>query len=134
MEATWPRFARRAAYAALLAVVAGLAACLAPLPAPANPCIMTYSMPNYQLVELPSRLRYKYRLFRFWDEQLGKHGHLPFLFVPGNRGSFEQVRSIAHELNASMATYTIDFQSEFVGGSGVHLSHQSEFLNDVLLH
>jgi len=134
MEAIWPRPARRAAWAALLLVVAVLVACLVPLPAPENPCIMTFSRPNYELVELPSRLRYKYRLFRFWDEQLGKQGHLPFLFVPGNRGSFEQVRSIAHELNASMATYTIDFQSEFVGGSGVHLSHQSEFLTNVLMH
>jgi hypothetical protein len=109
-----------------------LLASLAPLPAPENTCIMTYSRPNYLVVPVPSRLAFKYRLFQFWDQDAGNAGMLPVLFVPGNRGSFEQVRSMGHEAHASLAMYSIDFQEEIVAASGVLLLQQAEFVRDAL--
>ncbi|WOK95247.1 GPI inositol-deacylase isoform X1 [Canna indica] len=74
-------------------------------PAP-NGCIMTYMYPTYIPVSTPANVSSdKYGLFLYhegwkqidFDDHLKKINGVPVLFIPGNGGSYKQVRSLAAE-------------------------------------
>ncbi|KAJ7535798.1 hypothetical protein O6H91_12G046400 [Diphasiastrum complanatum] len=81
----------------------GITGFLKPLP---NSCIMTYMYPTYIPVPGPPEVRSdKYGLYLYhegWRKidfqlHLRKLSGVPVLFIPGNGGSYKQVRSVAAE-------------------------------------
>lgn len=90
------------ALAALLAL-AGLYGLLKPIQ---NGCVMTYMYPTYIPISAPKNLSSnKYGLYLYhegwkkidFDEHLKQLSGVPVLFIPGNGGSYKQVRSLAKE-------------------------------------
>uniref|UniRef100_A0A0E0EQ04 GPI inositol-deacylase n=1 Tax=Oryza meridionalis TaxID=40149 RepID=A0A0E0EQ04_9ORYZ len=76
---------------------------LRPVP---NGCVMTYMYPTYIPVSTPKNVSSdRYALFLYHEgwKQIDFHHHLsnlngvPVLFIPGNGGSYKQVRSLAAE-------------------------------------
>ncbi|KAK1315686.1 hypothetical protein QJS10_CPA05g02004 [Acorus calamus] len=90
----------------ILSVLAGLGALyglLGPVP---NGCVMTYMYPTYIPIPTPPNVSSeKYGLFLYhegwkkidFNEHLKKLSGVPVLFIPGNGGSYKQVRSLAAE-------------------------------------
>ncbi|KAK9699896.1 hypothetical protein RND81_08G202300 [Saponaria officinalis] len=71
-----------------------------------NRCTMTYMYPTYIPISLPKNLSSsKYGLYLYhegwkkidFDEHVKQINGVPVLFVPGNGGSYKQVRSLAKE-------------------------------------
>ncbi|KAK9271415.1 hypothetical protein L1049_027005 [Liquidambar formosana] len=84
----------------------GLAALYGLLKPISNGCIMTYMYPTYIPISSPHNLSAaKYGLYLYHEgwkkidfkEHLNKLSGLPVLFIPGNGGSYKQVRSLAAE-------------------------------------
>eukprot|EP01105_Mastigella_eilhardi_P005527 TRINITY_DN1721_c0_g2_i1.p1 TRINITY_DN1721_c0_g2~~TRINITY_DN1721_c0_g2_i1.p1 ORF type:complete len:681 (+),score=93.43 TRINITY_DN1721_c0_g2_i1:28-2043(+) len=114
-------------------------------PAP-NRCAMTYMHPNYARVPLPQAAgegRYALYAYREGGAAPPGLGGVPVLFIPGNAGSYKQVRSIASEAARSMKSRHADsrhmpyfdfFTIDFDGGehsaldAGV-LQRQARFVN-----
>ncbi|KAG0461618.1 hypothetical protein HPP92_021915 [Vanilla planifolia] len=74
-------------------------------PAPSG-CVMTYMYPTYIPISAPANVSSdKYGLFLYYegwkkinfDEHIKKLEGVPVLFIPGNGGSYKQVRSLAAE-------------------------------------
>ncbi|XP_067929246.1 GPI inositol-deacylase-like isoform X2 [Watersipora subatra] len=68
---------------------------------------------------------------------------IPVLFIPGNAGSYKQVRSMAsvalrmghhRSLTTQFDFYSIDFHEELYGFYGGNLMKQTEFVNDCINH
>lgn len=115
-------------------------------------CEMSLMAPEYEELGhlISSDQGHKYRLFRYHDHSLPNHHRdlnphcTPVLFVPGNSGSYRQVRSFASQLlRDSVATpsssqcynvYTVDFREEFVAFSAHLLLHQIEYVQKVVQH
>ncbi|KNE54648.1 hypothetical protein AMAG_00608 [Allomyces macrogynus ATCC 38327] len=129
-------------------------------------CTMSYMWPNY--VEIPNgeminavgpsaRLDFpippKYRLFLYregtLDGDVRPGESLPVVFVPGNAGSYQQVRSVASRAAMLWAGegpgmianrtdikrfdfYTIDYHEELSALSGALVEAQAKYLNLVL--
>lgn len=83
--------------------ITGLYELLKPVP---SGCIMTYMYPMYIPIPTPANVSSdKYGLFLYhegwkkidFDEHLKKINGVPVLFIPGNGGSYKQVRSLAAE-------------------------------------
>ena len=117
-----------------------------------NDCHMTYMLPQYKKVllsknatELGPQLG-KYNLYVYTERGVGDvqaKSQLqlqPVLFVPGNAGSYKQVRSIASEaarrtkalerdnrLLTKFVFYAIDFREEFSAFNGETLMSQTRF-------
>ncbi|KAJ4979237.1 hypothetical protein NE237_010017 [Protea cynaroides] len=101
-------FRARSRVAVLIIIAAwiGLAALyglLKPIP---NGCTMTYMYPTYIPISTPANVSSaKYGLFLYHEgwkkidfkEHLQKLSGVPVLFIPGNGGSYKQVRSLAAE-------------------------------------
>lgn len=113
-----------------------------------NDCTMTYmyQQPNYIKVEMNKAVVEKfpsYNLFVYkegFDSSARLKGY-PIIFVPGNAGSYKQVRSVASIANSMMTDgqvsteldfFTVDFNEEKAGVFGPVLGKQVEFLLQVM--
>ncbi|UZJ57245.1 hypothetical protein CBS101457_006565 [Exobasidium rhododendri] len=116
-------------------------------------CRMSRMWPSYKQYEIDSSsgLSAKYKLFLYREAQPGAE-HLndkesrgrPALFVPGNAGSFGQVRSVAssaHHLYQSgqggeetveVDWWTVDFNEDFSAFHGQTMQEQAVYLNEVI--
>eukprot|EP00095_Tigriopus_kingsejongensis_P011682 maker-scaffold59_size442576-snap-gene-3.32 protein:Tk11682 transcript:maker-scaffold59_size442576-snap-gene-3.32-mRNA-1 annotation:"gpi inositol-deacylase" len=121
-----------------------------------NGCSMTfmYEFPTYVPVTLPVQVQTKfpnYALYAYGEGQSaeplaeGKFSGIPVLFVPGNSGSFKQVRSLASvalrmALDEDARTdfhfdyFSVDFQEEFSAIYGGTLQAQSAFVAQSIQH
>ncbi|KAL7748315.1 GPI inositol deacylase [Sorochytrium milnesiophthora] len=112
-------------------------------------CAMSYMWPQFSpvpLSQLQSRLAQKYALYRYADGSWRPNRPgVPVLFIPGNAGSYKQVRSLAsaaaevYIANAASADvpvpldfYTIDLNEDMSAFHGSSLLQQAEFVNDVV--
>ncbi|XP_031404775.1 uncharacterized protein LOC116213832 isoform X2 [Punica granatum] len=96
----------RVATLVALTVFVGLVGLYSLIKPVSNGCIMTYMYPTYVPISMPeSVLAGKYGLYLYhegwkkidFDEHLKKLNGVPVLFIPGNGGSYKQVRSLAAE-------------------------------------
>jgi glycosylphosphatidylinositol deacylase len=113
-----------------------------------NTCAMTYMHPYFMQVTVnQSRLRNKYRLFRYHEHvkepPLSPFTHIPVLFIHGHAGHFAQVRSLGAEAHAEHSRgwkkaeldyYSVDFKEELSAIDGASLADQTEFVVDVIRH
>ncbi|XP_054923769.1 GPI inositol-deacylase [Dermacentor andersoni] len=117
-----------------------------------NECEMTYmfELPEYIPIKLSKEVQQKYPRYRLvvygegvYARQL-RRGHLrgvPVLFVPGNAGSYQQVRSIGtvllrkaefEGLPYRFDVFATDFQGELSGLYGPLLRDQIGFLHECI--
>lgn len=120
-------------------------------------CDMSYMRPMYSKFDdfdtEHTRFASKYSLYlyREWgiDEEFTVKG-VPVLFIPGNAGSYKQVRSLAaeaayhyhnsvqHESGAGKGErrpldfFSVDFNEDFTAFHGQTLLDQAEYLNDAI--
>ncbi|XP_058186634.1 uncharacterized protein LOC131303670 isoform X5 [Rhododendron vialii] len=96
----------RVATLVIISIWLGLAAVFDLVKPISNGCIMTYMYPQYIPVSSPANLSAsKYGLYLYhegwkkidFSEHLKKLSGVPVLFIPGNGGSYKQVRSLAAE-------------------------------------
>ncbi|KAL5117818.1 GPI inositol deacylase [Pleosporales sp. CAS-2024a] len=121
-------------------------------------CEMVYMRPMYSKFDdfdtEHTRFASKYSLYlyREWgiDEEFTVKG-TPVLFIPGNAGSYKQVRSLAaesayhyhntvqHEVNVGKAErrpldfFSVDFNEDFTAFHGQTVLDQAEYLNDAIM-
>uniref|UniRef100_A0A224YZM0 GPI inositol-deacylase n=1 Tax=Rhipicephalus zambeziensis TaxID=60191 RepID=A0A224YZM0_9ACAR len=134
---------------ALVLLVAGLIDVLT-INSAKNECEMTYmyELPEYIPIKLSKEIQQKYPRYRLvvygegvYARQL-RRGHLrgvPVLFVPGNAGSYQQVRSIGtvllrkaeyEGLPYRFDVFATDFRGELSGLYGPLLQDQTGFLHE----
>ncbi|KAH9258076.1 hypothetical protein BASA81_003639 [Batrachochytrium salamandrivorans] len=98
---------------------------------PRNFCEMSYMAASYVPISFPNSPLPGYRLFRFqasptigdWKQKS------PVLFVPGNAGDFKQARTLGSQVDpATTVVYTVDFNSQYSGVSGLLLARQARFV------
>nr|POE85387.1 gpi inositol-deacylase [Quercus suber] len=122
-------------------------------------CAMSYMMPSF--VHFPdfdtehTRFASKYSLYLYregrMDEDTRVKG-IPVLFIPGNAGSYKQVRPIAAEAahyfhdvlrgnsvalgdgKRPLDFFTVDFNEELTAFHGQTLLDQAEYLNEVVAY
>lgn len=96
----------RVGFLIVLCIWISLAALYGLLKPVSNGCVMTYMYPTYIPISTPTHLASpKYGLFLYhegwkkidFDDHLKKLSGVPVLFIPGNGGSYKQVRSLAAE-------------------------------------
>ncbi|XP_035828365.1 GPI inositol-deacylase isoform X2 [Aplysia californica] len=109
-----------------------------------NGCEMTYmyEYPEYQEIAL-GKLRKEYptyRLFIYGEGNLKLDG-IPVLFIPGNAGSYKQVRSLGSvslrmsehpQVRAHFNYFVVDFNEELSALYGGVLDKQTEFVHHCL--
>ena len=110
---------------------------------PPNACTMTYMRPNYVAVPVEA-FAHKYGLYRYVDGVVhettfelpacSKSCVQPILFVPGNKGSYGQARSLGAQVGRESSpccvhVYTIDFSEEPSAFSGRMLADQSDYID-----
>nr|GLL18614.1 uncharacterized protein LOC109180424 isoform X1 [Ipomoea trifida] len=106
-----------------------------------NGCIMTYMYPTYIPVSAPENVSStKYGLYLYhegwkkidFDEHLKQLSGIPVLFIPGNGGSYKQVRSLAAESDRAYQGGPLEqsfYQEAFQSlGGGVQLDAGSVLL------
>jgi glycosylphosphatidylinositol deacylase len=120
-------------------------------------CDMSYMRPTYsKFADFDTEhtrfaSKYSLYLYREWgiDEEFTVKG-VPVLFIPGNAGSYKQVRSLAaeaayhyhntvqHESGAGKGErrpldfFSVDFNEDFTAFHGQTLLDQAEYLNDAI--
>ncbi|KAL6977138.1 hypothetical protein U1Q18_025933 [Sarracenia purpurea var. burkii] len=96
----------RVAALVTISIWIGLSALYGLLKPISNGCIMTYMYPQYIPISSPANVTSsKYGLYLYhegwkkidFNEHLKKLSGVPILFIPGNGGSYKQVRSLAAE-------------------------------------
>ncbi|EPS42375.1 hypothetical protein H072_3657 [Dactylellina haptotyla CBS 200.50] len=127
-------------------------------------CRMSYMRPSYARLEdfdtEHSRFASKYSLYLYREENVDdtsksallKPKGVPVLFIPGNAGSYKQVRPIAAQAaiyfqemlqaNASILSsgarsldfFTVDFNEDITAFHGQTLLDQAEFLNEAVAY
>ncbi|KAH9825207.1 PGAP1-like protein-domain-containing protein [Melampsora americana] len=127
----------------------------------AGSCRMAWMNPSYIPIDgFKSRFNGKYQAYLYreqgWDTETDQPSGSPVLFIPGNAGSFRQVRSIAaataslyykeklaknqpnfhHSApnHPGLDFFTLDFNEDFTAFHGETLSEQAEFANDLISH
>ncbi|VFQ73512.1 unnamed protein product [Cuscuta campestris] len=103
-----------------------------------NGCVMTYMYPTYIPISVPENVSStKYGLYLYhegwkkidFDEHLKQLTGVPVLFIPGNSGSYKQVRSIAAESERAYQGGPLEksFYQEAFGtpGGSVHFDGRS---------
>ncbi|XP_057772880.1 uncharacterized protein LOC130992319 isoform X3 [Salvia miltiorrhiza] len=105
-----------------------------------NGCVMTYMYPTYIPIPTPKNVSTtKYGLFLYhegwrkidYDDHLKKINGVPVLFIPGNGGSYKQVRSIGAESDRAYQGGPLEWNSNQAYpqlGEGVDID-----LNNILL-
>ncbi|EOA86267.1 uncharacterized protein SETTUDRAFT_110320 [Exserohilum turcica Et28A] len=123
-------------------------------------CGMSYMRPTYsrfsQFDTEHTRFATKYSLYLYREGSLdedtrARHG-VPVLFIPGNAGSYKQVRSLAaeaayhyhnnvqHDVDAGKAGkrpldfFSVDFNEDITAFHGQTLLDQAEYLNDAITY
>ncbi|PLW30230.1 hypothetical protein PCASD_16329 [Puccinia coronata f. sp. avenae] len=121
----------------------------------AGSCRMTWMNPSYLPIRsLQSRFSSKYSLHLYrehpWDTEQ-QPSRSPVLFIPGNAGSYRQIRSIAATTSTTyfdqpqvpkaayrarehpgLDFFTLDFNDDFSAFHGQTLVEQAEFANDAI--
>lgn len=123
-------------------------------------CHSIYMYPSYARIngfdERYTKLAHKYHLYLYREQGLDKEpingdkvelDGIPVLFIPGNAGSFKQVRSIAAEASnlffesnyqiqnvhaKNLDVFAADFNEDFTAFHGRTLLDQAEYLNDAI--
>ncbi|KAJ4300229.1 GPI inositol deacylase [Collariella sp. IMI 366227] len=120
-------------------------------------CRMSYMRPSYAKLDdfdtEHTRLASKYSLYLYREQGVDhdtKVRGVPILFIPGNAGSYKQVRPIAAEaanyfhdvlrhdeaaLDAgarSLDFFTVDFNEDFTAFHGQTVLDQAEYLNEAI--
>lgn len=89
-----------------------------------NGCVMTYMYPTYMPISSPKNVSSnKYGLYLYhegwkkidFNQHLKQISGVPVLFIPGNGGSYKQVRSIAKESHWAYTTGPLE--QTFLSGS-----------------
>ncbi|KAI0405014.1 GPI inositol-deacylase [Xylaria palmicola] len=148
---------------ALFASVAGIALLISILYSSANlqsdpkGCRMSWMSPSFvhfsDFDTEHTRLASKYSLYLYREQGIDngpKVRGIPVLFIPGNAGSYKQVRSIASESaryfhealhpNAAASTsgvknldfFTVDFNEDFTAFHGQTMLDQAEYVNEAI--
>jgi glycosylphosphatidylinositol deacylase len=120
-------------------------------------CRMSYMRPSYvyfsEFDTEHTRFATKYSLYLYREQGVDQskklHG-IPVLFIPGNAGSYKQVRPIAaeaanhfyhylqhdgHSVNAGIRNldfFTVDFNEDITAFHGQTLLDQAEYLNEAI--
>jgi glycosylphosphatidylinositol deacylase len=120
-------------------------------------CDMSYMRPTYSKFgdfdteHTRFASKYSLYLYREWgvDEDFSVKG-VPVLFIPGNAGSYKQVRSVAAEaayhyqnsvqhesgvgkgVRRPLDFFSVDFNEDFTAFHGQTLLDQAEYLNDAI--
>ncbi|CAG0912972.1 unnamed protein product [Notodromas monacha] len=117
-----------------------------------NNCEMTYMFekPEYVEVALNKSVKTSFPRYSLYvygegryarDLEMGKLDGIPVVFIPGNAGSYRQVRSLASVclrkqydkgLKSGFDFFTIDFDEEFSAFYGKLLYDQTRFLQQVV--
>ncbi|XP_020554742.1 GPI inositol-deacylase A isoform X2 [Sesamum indicum] len=96
----------RAAIVVVISIWIGLAGLFGLLKPISNGCVMTYMYPTYIPIPMPGNASFaKYGLYLYhegwrkidYDSHLKRLNGIPVLFIPGNGGSYKQVRSLGAE-------------------------------------
>nr|XP_019009694.1 uncharacterized protein I206_05254 [Kwoniella pini CBS 10737]OCF48475.1 hypothetical protein I206_05254 [Kwoniella pini CBS 10737] len=114
-------------------------------------CEMSWMSPSYQRIQWKDDPGHRYRLFLYREQGLDIESQVtgyPVLFIPGNAGSYQQVRSIASAASRQYADgktmtgqsrmdrkldfFTIDFNEEFSAFSARTLSEQANFVRHAI--
>ncbi|WVQ64185.1 uncharacterized protein L199_002347 [Kwoniella botswanensis] len=107
-------------------------------------CEMSWMSPSYQLVEWQDNPIPRYQVYLYREQGLEMESSLighPVIFIPGNAGSYQQVRSIAssavrqYQEQSSFRRgmmkldfFTIDFKEDFSAFHARTLSTQADFI------
>lgn len=98
-----------------------------------NPCLMTYTTMQKSKIDVDSSVPGVATLYRHpMGHGLNKH---PVLFVPGNMGSADQVRSLSspmHNKDEFFQYFAIQFHAPLSAIHGASLLTQAIFVNDAL--
>ncbi|XP_073019053.1 uncharacterized protein [Primulina eburnea] len=114
----------RVAVAAIFAVSIGLTGLYGLLKPISNGCVMTYMYPTYIPISMPENVSStKYGLYLYHEgwkkidfyEHLKNLNGIPVLFIPGNGGSYKQVRSLGAESDRAYQNgpLELDFYQDF---------------------
>ncbi|KAH7847717.1 hypothetical protein Vadar_029491 [Vaccinium darrowii] len=141
----------RVAALVIIAIWIGLTALYDLVKPISNGCIMTYMYPQYIPVSSPANVSAsKYGLYLYhegwktidFSQHLKKLSGIPVLFIPGNGGSYKQVRSLAAESDRAyqggplertfyqQASLTVKEGGVDVDATGFHLPNQYSSMLD----
>ncbi|RKP22036.1 PGAP1-like protein, partial [Rozella allomycis CSF55] len=96
---------------------------------------MSFMRPTYIKVEITSAYALKYSLYMYKEQTDSYHLGIPILFIPGNAGSYKQMRSLASEAfyqDSTFDFYGVDTNEELSAFHGRSLIDQADYLNDVI--
>ena len=126
-------------------------------------CVMSRMMPTYLKLSgfdtEHSRFASKYHLYLYREETVDEYTHdnlrlrgAPVLFIPGNAGSYKQVRSLSSEASRYYADYlrhdefareegvraldffTVDFNEDLAAFHGQTVIDQAEYVNEAIAY
>uniref|UniRef100_A0A8C6MVA0 GPI inositol-deacylase n=1 Tax=Mus spicilegus TaxID=10103 RepID=A0A8C6MVA0_MUSSI len=117
-----------------------------------NKCIMSYMFeyPEYQKIELPKKLTKRYPAYELYLYGEGSYAEehkilpltgIPVLFLPGNAGSYKQVRSIGSialrkaediDFKYHFDFFSVNFNEELVALYGGSLQKQTKFVHECI--
>ncbi|XP_054168132.1 GPI inositol-deacylase-like isoform X2 [Oppia nitens] len=117
-----------------------------------NGCEMTFmfQFPQFILIPFTHRLSQKYPNYNLYAYGEGYYAQslrdgdfdgVPVVFVPGNRGSYKQVRSlgsVALRMSDKYSTFhfnyfTVDLNEEYSGVNSIQLQSQTQFLKECII-
>ncbi|KAF7483274.1 GPI inositol-deacylase [Marmota monax] len=117
-----------------------------------NRCSMSYMFeyPEYQKIELPKKLAKRYPAYELYLYGEGSYAEehkilpltgIPVLFLPGNAGSYKQVRSIGSialrkaediDFKYHFDFFSVNFNEELVALYGGSLQKQTKFVHECI--
>ncbi|XP_053521097.1 GPI inositol-deacylase isoform X2 [Artibeus jamaicensis] len=117
-----------------------------------NKCSMSYMFeyPEYQKIELPKKLTKRYPAYELYLYGEGSYAEehkllpltgIPVLFLPGNAGSYKQVRSIGSialrkaediDFRYHFDFFSVNFNEELVALYGGSLQKQTKFVHECI--
>ncbi|XP_028621420.1 GPI inositol-deacylase isoform X2 [Grammomys surdaster] len=117
-----------------------------------NKCSMSYMFeyPEYQKIELPKKLTKRYPAYELYLYGEGSYAEehkilpltgIPVLFLPGNAGSYKQVRSIGSialrkaediDFKYHFDFFSVNFNEELVALYGGSLQKQTKFVHECI--
>ncbi|KAG8515625.1 GPI inositol-deacylase, partial [Galemys pyrenaicus] len=117
-----------------------------------NKCSMSYMFeyPEYQKIELPKKLAKRYPAYELYLYGEGSYAEehkilpltgIPVLFLPGNAGSYKQVRSVGSialrkaediDFKYHFDFFSVNFNEELVALYGGSLQKQTKFVHECI--